>query len=72
VVEGKVERNKKGETFCLLCRTGRKVSWWNWGRELEQTVPEAQKKRAGITNPGRVVGTVNQKAVQKREAREVR
>jgi len=35
-------------------------------------VPRAQKKGAGITDPRRVAGTVNQKAVQKREAREVR
>jgi len=35
-------------------------------------VPRAQKRRAGITDPGRVAGTVNQKAVQKEEVREVR
>jgi len=35
-------------------------------------VPRAQKGRAGITDPRRVVETVNQKAVQKEEAREVR
>jgi len=35
-------------------------------------VLRAQKGRAGITDLGRVVGTINQKAVQKREAREVR
>jgi len=35
-------------------------------------VPRAQKKGAGITDPRRVAGTVNQKAVQKEEAREVR
>ena len=32
----------------------------------------AQKGRAGITDPRRIVETVNQKAVQKGEAREVR
>jgi len=31
----------------------------NWGRRLEQTVPRAQKKRAGITDLRRVAGTVN-------------
>jgi len=36
-------------------------------------VPRAQKGRAGITDPRRVVGTVNQKAVQKKgKGREVR
>ena len=35
-------------------------------------MPRAQKGRAGITDPKKVVGTVNQKAVQKGEAREVR
>jgi len=39
---------------------------------MEQTVPRAQKGRAGITDPRRVAGTVNQKAVQKVKAREVR
>jgi len=39
---------------------------------VERTVPRAQKGRAGITDPRRVAGTVNQKAVQKVEAREVR
>jgi len=39
---------------------------------LEWTVPRAQKGRAGITDPRRVAETVNQKAVQKKEAREVR
>jgi len=48
------------------------VPWWNWGRELEWSVPRAQKRRAGITDPKKVAGTVNQKAVQKREARDVR
>ena len=32
----------------------------------------AQKRRAGITDLGRVAGTVNQKVVQKEEVREVR
>jgi len=35
-------------------------------------VPRAQKGRAGITDLRKMVGTVNQKAVQKVEAREVR
>ena len=35
-------------------------------------MPRAQKGRAGITDPGKVAGTVNQKAVQKGEVREVR
>ena len=35
VVGGKVERNKKGEVFCLLYRTGKKVPWWNWGEKVE-------------------------------------
>ena len=35
-------------------------------------MPRAQKGRAGITNPERVVGTVNQKAVQKKEVKDVR
>jgi len=35
-------------------------------------VHRAQKGRAGITDPRRVAETVNQKAVQKEEAREVR
>ena len=48
------------------------MPWWNWGRELEWSVPRAQKRRAGITDPKKVAGTVNQKAVQKREARDVR
>jgi len=39
---------------------------------MEQTVPRTQKGRAGITDPRRVAGTVNQKTVQKVEAREVR
>jgi len=39
---------------------------------LEQTVPRAQKGRAGITDLKRMAETVNQKAVQKGEAREVR
>ena len=51
VVGGKVERNEKGEVFCPPCRTGKKVLWWNWGEELEWTVPRIQKGRAGITDP---------------------
>ena len=35
-------------------------------------MPSAQKGRAGITDPRRVAETVNQKVVQKVEAREVR
>ena len=35
-------------------------------------MPKAQKGRAGITDPGKVAGTVNQKAVQKKKARDVR
>ena len=68
----KVERNEKGEVFCLPCRTGKKTLWWNWGKKVEQTVPRAQKGRTGITDLGRMAGTVKQKAVQKEEAREVR
>jgi len=29
VIEGNVERNEKGEVFCLPCRTEKKVLWWN-------------------------------------------
>jgi len=73
VVEEGVERNEKEEVFCLPCRTEKKTPWWNWDEKVERTVPRAQKGRAGITDPRRVVGTVNQKAVQKKEeAREVR
>jgi len=71
-VKEEVERNKKGEIFCPPCRTEKKTPWWNWGEEVEWTVPRAQKERAGITDPRRVAGTVNQKAVQKVETREVR
>jgi len=39
---------------------------------MERTVPRAQKGRAGITDPRRVAKAINQKAVQKGEAREVR
>ena len=39
---------------------------------MEWTVPRAQKGRAGITDPRRVAETVNQKAVQIEEVREVR
>ena len=48
------------------------MPWWNWGKKIEWTMPRAQKGRAGITDPRRVAGTVNQKAVQKVEVREVR
>jgi len=73
VIIWKMERNEKGKIFCPLCRTGKKTPWWNWGGEVEQTVPRAQKGRARITDPRRVAETVNQKTVQKkREAREVR
>jgi len=72
VIRERVERNKKREIFCPPYRTGKKVPWWNWGREMEWTVPRAQKGRAGITDLRRVAETVNQKAVQKVEAREVR
>jgi len=72
VVGGKIERNKKEEVFCLSYRTGKKVLWWNWSGKLEWSVPRAQKGRAGITDLKRVAETVNQKAVQRREARDVR
>jgi len=72
VIEGEVERNEKREVFCPPCRTGKKTLWWNWGGKVERTVPRAQKGRAGITDLKRVAGTVNRKAVQKGEAREVR
>jgi len=36
----KVERNVKREIFCLPCRTGKKVPWWNWDGKLERTVPK--------------------------------
>jgi len=69
----KMKRNEKGENFCLPCRTGKKMPWWNWGEEVEQTVSRAQKGRAGITDLRKVAETVNQKAVQKKgEAREMR
>jgi len=68
----KVERNGKEEIFCPPCRTGKKLPWWNWGGEIERMVPRAQKERTGITDPRRVVETVDQKAVQKVEVREVR
>jgi len=72
VVGEKVERNEREEVFCSPCRTGKKMPWWNWGRRMEQTVPRAQKGRAGITDPRRVAEAVNQKAVQKGEMRKVR
>ena len=71
-VKERVERNERGEIFCPPCRTGKKTLWWNWGGEVEWTVSRTQKERAGITDPKRGTGTVNQKAVQKGEAREVR
>ena len=71
-VKERVERNEKGEIFCPPCRTGKKTPWWNWGGKVERTVPKAQKGRTGITDLRRVAETVNQKAVQKVEAREVR
>jgi len=68
-----MEWNEKGEIFYPPYRTGKKTPWWNWGGEVEQTVPRAQKGRAGITDPRKVAETVNQKAVQKKgEVREVR
>jgi len=51
---------------------GKKVPWWNWGKELKWSVPKAQKGRAGITDPEKVAGTVNQKIVQRREAKNMR
>jgi len=72
VVGEKVERNEKEEVFCPPCGTGKKTLWWNWGGELEWTVLRAQKGRAGITDLRRMTEAVNQKAVQKEEAREVR
>jgi len=53
VVRGKMERNKKGEVFCPPCRTGKKMPWWNWGRELKWSVSRAQVEGAGITDPER-------------------
>ena len=72
MVREKVEKNEKGEVFCPPCRTGKKMPWWNWGGKLEWAVPRAQKGGAGITDPKRVAGTINQKAVQKKEVRDVR
>jgi len=68
VVKEKVKRNKKGEIFCPPCRTGKKTPWWNWGGEVEWTVPRAQKGRAGITDPRRVAEAVQKKG----KVREVR
>jgi len=51
VVGGEVERNEKGEVFCPPCRTGKKMPWWNWGRELKRSVPRAQVEGARITDP---------------------
>ena len=53
------KRNEKGEIFCLSYRIGRKMLWWNWDREIEQTVPRAQKERVGITDLRRVAETIN-------------
>ena len=39
---------------------------------MERTVPRAQKGRAGITDLKGLTETVNQKVVQKVEAREVK
>ena len=39
---------------------------------MEWTVPRAQKRKTRITDPGKVAETINQKAVQKGEVREVR
>jgi len=50
VVGGEVDRNEKGEVFCPPCRTRKKMPWWNWDGKLEQSVPRAQKGRAGITD----------------------
>jgi len=71
-VKERVEKNERGEIFCPPCRTEKKTLWWNWGGEVERAVLRARKERAGITDPRRVAETVNQKAVQKVEAREVR
>ena len=65
VVGGKVEINEKEKMFCLSYRTEKKVLQWNWDRELEQSVPRAQKEKARITDLEKVAETVNQKAVQK-------
>ena len=68
----KVEQNTKEEVFCLPYRTRKKVPWWNWSRESEWSVPRAQKRRAGVTDPKSVIETVNQKVVQKKKAKKVR
>ena len=67
-----MERNEKGEVFCPPCRMDKKTPWWNWEGKVEWTVPRTQKGRAGIIDLRKVAGTVNQKAVQKEKAREVR
>jgi len=59
VVIGKIERNKKRENFCPPCRTGKKIPWWNWGGDMEQTVLRAQKRRAGIIDLRKMTRTVN-------------
>jgi len=56
----------------LACRFITKTLWWNWDGKLEWTVPRDQKGRAGITDPRRVIGTINQKVVQRKEVRDVR
>ena len=50
VIGGKVERNERGEVFCPPCRIEKKVVWWNWGEKVEQSMPRAQGKGAGITD----------------------
>jgi len=59
VVKEKVERNEKGEIFCLPYRTEKKTPWRNWKEEVEQTVPRVQKERAGITDLRKMAETVN-------------
>jgi len=46
VVGEKMKKNEKGEIFCLPCRTGKKMPWWNWGGKIKWTVPRTQKGRA--------------------------
>ena len=45
-----MEKNEKREVFCSSCRTGKKTLWWNWGRNLEQSVLRAQRKGTRITD----------------------
>ena len=68
----KIERSEKREIFYPPCRIEKKMLWWNWGGEVKQTVSRAQKGRAGITDLRKMIGTVNQKAVQKGKVRKVR